>query len=150
MRVTADHLSRYERVQIFDSPSWWFDDQYSADLTQEAARRYPASVRGALATTAELDESVYPTVRRERLILRNGDVLHGTCVFNTTGRTKVTPIAQETTDEMCWVMLDYVAAAGQGQASCIPVAEYTGQLDEGEPVDEIWHRHSFSNATYTD
>ena len=150
MRTTATHLSRYERVPIFDSPSWWFDDQYSADLTQEAARRFPASVRGTLSTIATLDESVYPTVKRERLILRNGDILHGTCVFNTTERMKDTPISLETTDEMCWVTIEYIARHDQGQAACIPVVEYTGQLSEGESVDEIWHRHGYANATFVD
>jgi len=63
-----------ERHRIRDEQLWHFDDQ--------ALETELKGVKG--------------------LVLKNGDILQSTCVYDSTGRSEATTFATGTSDEMCW------------------------------------------------
>jgi len=79
------------------------------------------------------------------LTLRTGDHLQTTCVYDTTGRTELTSIDEETNDEMCWATFEFwpagVDVTCQGEL-------WDGELQVGESASGIETLHPMSEANF--
>ena len=143
---------------IVDMPAWWFDDQAMTDIAWDAANRYRDTLTGMLSSTrAALDErrKTAPTEPlpsyRQRLLLRDGDIVHSVCAFNTSTRDEPTTIGVQTIDEMCWSTATFVTAV-DARAHCAPLQVYLGVLGgDDNDVDRIWERaeHGVGDVTNT-
>ena len=106
------------QIPIHSDEGWYFDDQHDVD------------------------------VRRRRVALRNGDVLVSTCVYDSTGRDAPTILSVETTDEMCWVILQILPTqdvSGAGRLSCAGKRRaWTGALgpDDDARLVPVTHPHT--------
>lgn len=143
---------------IMDLPAWHFDDQFKADLARDAKLRYGNLVGMTPKTRAALDLAARDQTRlqplpsdRPRLLLRDGDIIHSVCMFNTTKREEATTFGVQTTDEMCWNGATFVTADGS-RARCAPLQMFVGILDDSEvasakdTVDGIWTRADAATA----
>jgi len=148
-------MAKYKLVTpILDLPAWWFDDQFMPDVARDAKARYGEELTSILPSTrAALDayraampaDSPPPPSDRPRLLLRDGDIVHSVCGFNTSDRTKPTPVGVQTIDEMCWSTVTYVTANG-ARARCAPLQTFLGVAESGGSVDRLWERAAAADA----
>jgi hypothetical protein len=94
------------------------------------------------------DDQGIRNVYNSNITVRTGDVIQSTCVMDSSGRTEITVMGRETTDEMCWHGLtswhkdvDNIKTKCEGYF-------WSGVLADGESAFGIAERHPYSHAQF--
>eukprot|EP00931_Biecheleriopsis_adriatica_P093366 TRINITY_DN67110_c0_g1_i1.p1 TRINITY_DN67110_c0_g1~~TRINITY_DN67110_c0_g1_i1.p1 ORF type:complete len:636 (+),score=83.92 TRINITY_DN67110_c0_g1_i1:281-1909(+) len=91
------------------------------------------------------DDQYLRNILPKNLTFRTGDHLQTTCVYDSTSRTEMISIAEETSDEMCWATFEFwpsgIDVECQGDV-------WDGDLQVGESAFGIEKLHPASEATF--
>jgi len=82
------------------------------------------------------DDQTVTNQQARKLTIEDGDTFVGSCVYNSVGRKDPTDMGIETTDEMCWMSVNYFPAA---DVHCKTGETWSGELKDGEDFTDILH-----------
>jgi hypothetical protein len=85
-------------------------------------------------------------IYHRKLKFKTGDMIQGTCIYDTRTSEHDTSVGLETTDEMCWQT--FQTWPGRVEVRCKPDdgKVWLGEVQRGEPLDHIHETHPYTEA----
>jgi dopamine beta-monooxygenase len=95
--------------------------------------------------TWHFDDQGKKNLLNKNIVLKTGDVIQGTCIFDSRSRDTDTAINLGTSDEMCWQTFSLWPGTVQARCSSEDPL-WLGELRRGESVDHIALNHPHTEA----
>ncbi len=88
----------------------------------------------------------YISIHRRKLKFKTGDMIQGTCIYDTRKRESDTPVGLETSNEMCWQTFQTWPGRVEVRCKANDGKVWLGEVQRGEPLEHIHETHPYKDA----